>query len=449
MLPGTFERESRAAGSDSSLHAQQTSSIRRASPLPVLAVVLAGSLPGSAIAEVRVGTTTGDCASDPACFNRIHSDIRMVARATPGERIVFHARDAADLDIDPDAVSRLAANPRVSFGVVHPLTGPVYIDGARAGDTLAVTLESLEAGDVGWTSASSGGFAGDALDVESRFIVWRLTPEYAESDALPGVRIPNRSFPGVVMTLPDRRTFEQSLARERQLLDAGGTVYPPDSDQALPASLCGADGSDAQRCLRTIPPREHGGNLDIRYLQAGTTVYLQCMVDGCGLAVGDFHYAQGDGEVAGTAIEMDGTLTVTTRIVRDGPDLSQGVHFEGPARVLAIPSQRFYATTGLPLKEAGSIPREIAYLADARVAGLTNLSNDINLAARNALVAMIDYIVSTYGYDATQAYMIASVAVDLRIGELVDAPNVAVTAVLPLDIFTGTQGTRTGEGSDR
>jgi formamidase len=68
---------------------------------------------------------------------------------------------------------------------------------------------------------------------------------------------------------------------------------------------------------------------------------------------------------------------------------------------------------------------------------LSNLSSDIYLAARNALAAMIDYIMSEYGYDRPQAYMIASIAVDMRIGQLVDVPNVGVTAVLPLDIFVG------------
>ena len=66
---------------------------------------------------------------------------------------------------------------------------------------------------------------------------------------------------------------------------------------------------------------------------------------------------------------------------------------------------------------------------------LRNLSKDVNLAAQNALVSMIDYIVAEYGYDRTQAYMIASVAVDIRIGQLVDVPNVGATAILPLDIF--------------
>ena len=77
----------------------------------------------------------------------------------------------------------------------------------------------------------------------------------------------------------------------------------------------------------------------------------------------------------------------------------------------------------------------MAYLNSPVVAGLENLSNDINLAARNAIAGIVDYIVATYGYDRQQAYVIASVAVDVRIGQLVDVPNVGVTAVLPLDIF--------------
>ena len=83
------------------------------------------------------------------------------------------------------------------------------------------------------------------------------------------------------------------------------------------------------------------------------------------------------------------------------------------------------------------MPADLAYLDSPRIAGLRNLSADINLAARNALAAMIDYIMSEYGYDRPQAYMIASIAVDLRIGQLVDVPNIGVTAILPLDIFVG------------
>ncbi len=78
----------------------------------------------------------------------------------------------------------------------------------------------------------------------------------------------------------------------------------------------------------------------------------------------------------------------------------------------------------------------MSYLdADDRIAGLENLSKDISLATRNALLEMIDYIVATQGLTREQAYMMASVAVDMRIGQLVDSPNVGVTAILPLDIF--------------
>jgi formamidase len=394
-------------------------------------------LVGDAAAAIVVGDSSVSCAEDPACINRLHPEIPMVAIADPGERIVFLGRDAFDLTLDPDKFSSAKSIPREGVGIVHALTGPVFIKGADAGDVLAVTIEAMEPDKVGWTKAGPFGFAGDQFGTDERFIVWRINDDYAVSDALPGVRIPNASFPGVVTTLPDAKLLEDVLARETQLLESGGAVMNPDPDEAQPAMLCGVEGTKPSKCLRTIPPREHGGNLDIRYITTGTTVYLPCYIDGCGLAVGDFHYAQGDGEVAGTAIEMGGRMTVTTRIVEDPPNLSHGPHYEGPASVLGIPSRRFYAVTGFPLKEEGSVPANLAYLESQKIAGLSNLSGDINLAARNALAAMIDYIVLKYGYDRTQAYMIASVAVDMRIGQLVDVPNVGVTAVLPLDIFIG------------
>ena len=405
-------------------------------PLFRYSLCLIFCLPAAAVlADVTVGGGGEMCSEDPACINRMHPDIPMAARARPGERILMIGRDAGDLHIDPDEFASGDGSPRLSFGVVHPLTGPVHIEGAQAGDILAVTIENIDPGPVGWTTASAFGFAGKAVESEDRFIVWRLNDEYAVSDDLPGVRIPNASFPGVVTTMPGPAQLQQILQREQQLADAGGAVFSPDPDSAEPSSLCGSEGTKSGECLRTIPPREYGGNMDIRYMQEGVTIYLPCFIDGCGLAIGDFHYAQGDGEVSGTAIEMDADITVTTRVIRNGRSLSHGPHYSGPSSLLAIPSERFYATTGFPLKKAGEVPVDIAYLASAKVAELSNLSKDVNLAAQNALVAMIDYIVDEYGYDRTQAYMIASVAVDIRIGQLVDVPNVGATAILPLDIF--------------
>ena len=402
---------------------------------PFYGLLLTTLVSGGAVAEVVVGDTSVSCAEDPACINRLHPDIPMAAEADPGERIVFLGRDAFDLTLDPDEFSSAKAIPREGLGIVHALTGPVSIKGAKAGDVLAVTIEALEPAKVGWTHAGPFGFAGDQFGTEELFIVWRIDGDYAVSDALPGVRIPNASFPGVVTTLPGDQLLAEALARETQLLESGGAVLNPDPVEATPGTLCGVEGTKSSECLRTIPPREHGGNMDIRYITTGTTVYLPCFIDGCGIAVGDFHYAQGDGEVAGTAIEMGGRMTVTARVVEDPPDLSRGPHYEGPTSVLRIPSERFYAVTGFPLKEEGYVPADLAYLDSPKIAALGNLSSDINLAARNALAAMIDYIISEYGYDRAQAYIIASIAVDLRIGQLVDVPNVGVTAILPLDIF--------------
>jgi len=383
---------------------------------------------------VVVGGDGSNCIEDSGCVNRLHPLIPMTHTANPGQTILFRTRDANDVlgviedqDEEPETLDR-------DFGSVHPMAGPVYIVGASEGDTLKVNILSIDPGKFGFTRGGSGGFIPDL--VEGDFLtIWRLNSEFAESDDIPGVRIPNASFPGVVSVLPGQAQLIEMLRRERDLADVGGQVSLPFSEGASPEHICGPSGIAPTECLRTIPPREHGGNMDIRYLQAGVSIYLPCYIEGCGLTIGDLHYAQGDGEVSGTAIEMSANVRVTTEVIKNGPDLSRWPHYEGVSEVLDIPSRRFYAVTGIPIKEAGEVPPRMSYLNSDFVPGLTNLSNDISLAARNAVDGIIDYIVSEYGYDRNQAYVIASVAVDLRISQLVDSPNVGVTALLPLDIF--------------
>ncbi len=198
-------------------------------------------LPVFATAEVIIGGTGSRCSEDPACINRLHPAIPMVARVAEGERIVFIGRDAGDLHLDPDEYSSASESPREGLGIVHPLTGPVYIKGAVAGDVVAVTIVAFKPGTEGWTYASPGGFGGDQVGTGQRFIVWRLNEDYAESDALPGVRIPNASFPGVVTTLPGPVELQTMLGREQQLADSGGAVLVPDTHLAEPSSLCGPE----------------------------------------------------------------------------------------------------------------------------------------------------------------------------------------------------------------
>jgi formamidase len=400
--------------------------------LILFALVSLSSFTVYAIDEPVLIRAQGDyCVDDPNCFNRFHPEVPMNNRAKPGQLIVMEVRNAGDLHLDSTGEWKLLDPPG---STVHPITGPVYIEGAKAGDVLAVSLIEAKPSRYGYTIISQGGFLADVFPNEQR-VYWELGENYATSRDLPGLRIPNASFPGIVTTLPGPSQHAAILEREKKLAAVGGSVAPPEPANASPASLCGPTGTEKDNCARTFPPREYGGNLDIRYLQAGVTVYLPCYIDGCGLGLGDPHYAQGDGEVSGTAIEMGGTFTLRTKIIK-GLKLPRGPHYEGPASVLRIPSTRFYATTGIPLKRSGSVPPDMSYLAgDERIAELENLSKDISLATRNALLEMIDYIVATRELTKEQAYMVASVAVDVRIGQLVDSPNVGVTAILPLDIF--------------
>ncbi len=394
-------------------------------------VLMALSLSSQASEVLIVGDNSLTCAQDPDCFNRLHPNVSMTATVKPNTSILFRTRNTADWDL---AERANGAKQPLSVGLVHPLTGPVFIEGAKAGDVLAVSILDIAPGQWGFTLMGGIAFASD-LTNDNFEALWSLTRENAQSDDLPGVVIPNGSFPGIVTTLPGPELVQAALAREHALVEAGGMAFLPDPSGALPENVCGTEQRHATECLRTIPPREHGGNMDIRHLGVGSTVYLPCYLDGCGLALGDLHYAQGDGEVSGTAIEMDAKVLVTTKIIKGAGRGFVSPSYSGPSRLLDIPSRRFFATTGYPLKTSGDTPKEYAYLASETLAGLENPSGMITLAARNALDQMLNHIVNQYGYTKAQAHVIASVAVDLRIAQLVDQPNVGVTAILPVDIF--------------
>jgi formamidase len=244
------------------------------------------------------------------------------------------------------------------------------------------------------------------------------------------------AFMGSVGVLPGEEEVDAWLAREAALAEAGGVVLAPEPTSALPSDIGGPDGSHPDRCLRTIPPRENGGNMDVQQMQIGTTLILPCFVDGCGLFVGDVHYAQGDGEVSGTAIEMGATVTVATRVLKQGAASVSAPQFGGnDSELKKIAPERFYATVGFPLKASGEIPPSHAYLDGERITGLENLSEDLTLAARNALIDMIDYIVREHDLTEEQAYILSSVAVDLVVGQVVDVPNYTVSAILDLEVF--------------
>ncbi|HEY7833958.1 MAG TPA: acetamidase/formamidase family protein [Ktedonobacterales bacterium] len=169
----------------------------------------------------------------------------------------------------------------------------------------------------------------------------------------------------------------------------------------------------AAGALSTIPPYRHGGNMDTKHLTAGATLYLPVEVPGALFSMGDGHAAQGDGEVCGTAIEtpMRATVRLTVRkdLAVDEPEFLTA----GPLAARAN-TGRYYATDGI--------------------------APDIREAARQAVRHMIAHLERRYGLARADAYMLCSVAVDLKLCEVVDMPNYVVGAFLPRSLFAAPQG---------
>jgi formamidase len=400
----------------------------------ILATCLVFGLIDLALAKtLKIAKTGARCADDPKCHNRWHPAIKPVETAEPGDILIYETRDAFDhaFTRNSTAADVVAAN----LNLVHPLTGPVFINGAERGDVLAVTLIDIEPDVFGYTVIVPGfGFLRDVFP--NPYIVrWDLNRLEATSPDMPGVKIPFDGFMGTIGVAPGPEEVEIMYKREEALRTAGGFVLPPEPKDALPKEVCGPTGTHKDRCLRTIPPRENGGNMDIKQMQKGTTLLLPCFVKGCLLSIGDVHFAQGDGEVSGTAIEMDATVTVKVEVRKGLGAFVRQPHFEGGDQLKQLAPNQFYATVGFPIKPEGKVVPYNQYLDGIRIGPLTNLSEDVTLAARDALLQMIDWLVKNKNMTREQAYILSSVAVDLRIGNLVDVPNFAVSAILPLEVF--------------
>jgi formamidase len=373
------------------------------------------------------------CKDDPNCFNRIHYAVKPVARVSPGRQFILETRDGLDSEFNFDSTAADVA--AVNLNLCHPLTGPVYIEGAKRGDAIAVTVVDIVPDDFAYTPIVPGfGFLRDVFP-DPYIVHWELNRLEARSKDMPGVAIPNNSFMGTIGVLPGKPELDTWLKREQALADAGGGVLTPQAIDALPAALCGVNGTAKDECVRTVPPRENGGNIDTKETVVGTTLMFPCFIDGCGLFVGDVHFAMGGGEVAGTAIEMGAKVRLEAKIIPGGASNYSTVHFEGGSQLKNLAPGSFYAVTGLPLKREGEVPVFSTYLGGQKIAPLANLSEDLTLAARNATLNMIDFLVKSKGLTRQQAYVLTSVAVDLNIAQVVDVPNLGVTAILNRDVF--------------
>ncbi|WP_309570179.1 acetamidase/formamidase family protein [Deinococcus sp.] len=299
-----------------------------------------------------------------------------------GDLITLDTLDASDggvarrvatgeLEALPELVDVIAAGLRPARPGPrgHPLTGPVFVEGAEPGDALRIELLDVRAADWGWTGCRPDGIGlldvalgAEGLKPYTHF--WDLRAG-AHTDFRPGIRLPLAPFPGVIGVAP------------------------------------GAAGPHP-----TSPPRQVGGNMDIRQLVKGAVLWLPVEVPGALLSAGDLHAAQGDGELSGTGIEMDGQLTLRVHVEKNAgitsPEFTTPTHGGS--------SRTWHVTTGH--------------------------DPDLTTAARIALRALLRRL-EARGLSLEQAYVLASACVDLKISQIVDAPNYTVSAFLPLDIFGG------------
>src|SRR5215510_11934142 len=229
--------------------------------------------------------------------NRWHPDIAPLIEVDPGEEVVLETRDASDCQIKPGMT--VADLTNLDAKVAHPLTGPVYIKGARPGDLLEIEYLDIVPQSNGWTRNRPGaGFLRD-LFTEPYLVHWEIKDGWATSPQLPGVRIPNGSFMGTAGIAPSRAQLDAWARREADLVARGGIAFPPDPQDAVPAR-----GPVAHEGLRTLPPRENCGNVDAKQLTKGSRLLIPVNIDGALYSAGDGHFAQGDSECCITATAL-------------------------------------------------------------------------------------------------------------------------------------------------
>jgi formamidase len=334
--------------------------------------------------------------------NRWHPDLEPVAVVAPGDVVTLETRDGLDGQLTRESTH--ADCGQLDDGLAHPLTGPLYVEGAEQGDVLEVELLGYETPEFGVNAVIPGfGFLADVF-TEPFLVPWELDGALARSDELPGIAVPARVHAGVIGVAPSHELMEAQRAREERIRLAGGPVADDAPETASPPSAASG--------LRTIPPRENGGNVNIRRLVAGATLLLPVHVPGALLSLGDVHFAQGDGEVCGTGIEIEAAVTVRLGLRRAPSWRPRFPAYLTPPE----PARARFATTGISEEDA----------------------MDLTAAARAALLAMIDWLEVEHRLSRPAAYCLCSACVDLQLSEVVDIPFPLVSASVPLEVFEDT-----------
>ncbi len=351
--------------------------------------------------------------------NRWHPEVPPLIEIEPGGEVILEAPGYDDYQLqDNDNTNDVST---MDLTRVHPLAGPVAVRGAEPGDLLVVDLLELSPlSGVGYSCIipEIGGILRDIYPEAYKSVWYMRGNVYAESRHIPGVRIPALPHPGVIGVAPSHEMLIQWNDREAPLA-LEERAYPPHAETAVFRGVHGAKHSSmAAEAARTVPPRENGGNVDIKNLSSGSRIYFPVFVPGALLSVGDLHFAEGDGEATWNAIEMDGVTWLRVGLIKGGAtkyNVRTPIFQPGPIEPQF--GNRYLAFTGFNFRSD-----EQAF-------------NDSTMAAREAMLQAIDYL-TNFGYSGAQAYTLLSVApIELRISGITDVPNACVTLYLPLDIF--------------
>ncbi len=289
----------------------------------------------------------------------------------------------------PPAVT-VASGDMVTFDVLDASCGQIT-DRSTVEDL--ATLDFSQVDQVAGPIAVEGARPGDTLEVELLEII---PADWGWTAAIPGFGLLTDELPDPALRISRLR--------------GGRAEFLPGVRIPL-APFCGELGvAPSGPPLSTIPPTETGGNMDTRHLTAGARLWLPVQVPGALFSLGDGHAAQGDGEVCGTAIETPVRVTVRLTIRRDVRVTAPEFETAGPLGA-STNTAGWFATDGI--------------------------GPDLFQASRDAVRRMIDRLGARHGLAAIDAYLLISVAGDLRISEIVDQPNWLVSCYMPTSIFAG------------
>jgi formamidase len=361
--------------------------------------------------------------------NRWHPDIPSVVSVNPGDVFRIECKDWTDGQIQNNDSPNDVRD--VELSIVHVLSGPIEVKGAKPGDILVVDLLDigcLPGDEWGFTGIFSrqngGGFLTDHYPDAAKAI-WDLRGIYATSRHIPGVRFAGLTHPGLIGCAPSADLLAKWNKREAELVSTNPSRVPPlanlpNPKNAVLGSLKGAMYDRvAKEAARTVPPREHGGNCDIKNLSRGSRIYFPVYVDGGKLSMGDIHFSQGDGEISFCgAIEMSGFIDLHVDIIKGGVakyGMMNPIFKPGPVEPH---HSEFLIFEGISVDEQGK-----QYYLDAHV------------AYKRACLNAIEYL-KKFGFTGEQAYLLLSCCpCEGRVSGIVDIPNACCTLALPTSIF--------------